>query len=182
MRVTLLRNTVTQWKQILTIVERPQSEIYCHWSESDKMDNRNIKPAKIKRRFTRLSIIETKQVSPLRSKHLLKIFFNKKCDEGDLLMKNFFPDSVEESSFEAIYDAFVEKVVAANNDITRVTHLIQRDRHFVRKLKSFKELLLLMQDIVEELGACRNFITDIENEEDCGDCHTRKVSICAKHS
>lgn len=142
------------------------------------MDNRNIKPAKVRRHITRLSISQTKQLSPLSSKHLLKIFFNKNCDEGALLKKNFFPDSIEESSIEAMYDTFIEKIAAANNDITKVTEFIRRDRNFLRNSKSLEDVLRLMQNIIQELGACRNFITANENEEKCGDCHTRRVSTC----
>lgn len=154
-----------------------QSKINCRWSEPDKMNQRNIKSAPIARRITRLSISQTKQVSPFGSNLALKIFFNKKCDEGYLLKKNFFPNSIEESSLEAIYDAFIEKIAAANNDITKVTGFIRRDRNFLN-LKSFNDLLLLMQDIIQELGACRNFITAVESGERCEDCHTRKVSMC----
>lgn len=133
-------------------------------------------PAKIQRRSARLSIRPNDSIDQ-QINNKLKVFFNKYCDEGNALNKYFIPQSIEGATLDEVFSKFIETITSANTNVSKASKCIQCARKFLKKIKIVDDLIPILEEIMEELGACKNFITISYSGENCGNCSVRKARV-----
>lgn len=130
-------------------------------------------PAKINRRLLRSSVFQARNNSepePKKDMKKLKIFFNKFCNEGKSLNKYFIPKVIEGDTLNDVFTQFIETIQCANTNIAKVSKSLQNGKKLIKNKKLLTDLTPILESIMDELGACKNFISISYANDECEEC------------